>query len=95
MRYALIENGVVANIIEADGCLPGITMVPDDGTAHIGGTYVDGVFTPPVMVRDIKSEIAALESTITPRRLREAVLGTDAGWMATLDAQIAALRAQL
>lgn len=40
--------------------------------------------------------ITALESTVTPRRIREAVT-TDAGktWMASIDAQIAALRGSL
>ena len=43
----------------------------------------------------IKAEIAALEATITPRRTREAILGTDNGWLADQEAAIAALRAQL
>jgi hypothetical protein len=43
----------------------------------------------------IKSDIAALEATITPRRTREAILGTDNGWLAGQEAAIAALRAQL
>jgi hypothetical protein len=32
---------------------------------------------------------------VTPRRMREAVLGTDGGWLATQDALIAAERAKL
>jgi len=44
---------------------------------------------------DIKVQIAKLESTITSRRLREAVLGTDAGWLANINSQIATLRSQL
>lgn len=43
----------------------------------------------------IKAEIAALEALITPRRTREAILGTDGGWLAQQEAAIAALRAQL
>lgn len=41
----------------------------------------------------VLSAITALESTVTPRRIREAVT-TDAGktWMAAIDAQIAGLR---
>ena len=50
---------------------------------------------PPVPPRDILAEIAALESQITSRRQREAILGTDNGWLANIDAQIASLRAQL
>lgn len=36
-----------------------------------------------------------LEAKITPRRYREAALGTDGGWLSSLDRQIATLRAQL
>lgn len=43
----------------------------------------------------ILEQIAALESTVTNRRLREAALGTDNGWLANLDAQITILRNQL
>lgn len=50
------------------------------------------IANPPLTVLQ---QIEALEATATPRRLREAALGTDAGWLANLDAQIAALRAQL
>lgn len=48
---------------------------------------------PPAPPRNIQAEIAALEATVTERRTREAILGTDAGWLLALDAQIAALRA--
>lgn len=41
------------------------------------------------------AQIAAIEATITPRRMREGLLGTDGGWLADADAQIAALRATL
>ena len=44
---------------------------------------------------EIKQQIAEFEATVTPRRIREAVLGTDNGWLAGVDAQIAALRAQI
>lgn len=43
----------------------------------------------------IKKQIAALEGQQTPRRIREAIKGTDNGWMVGIDNQIAALRAQL
>ena len=44
---------------------------------------------------DIKEQIKALEAQITPRRLREAVLGVDGGWLAQQEAAIVALREQL
>ena len=40
-------------------------------------------------------QITAFEATISERRKREAILGTDNGWLAGIEAQIAALRAQL
>jgi hypothetical protein len=43
----------------------------------------------------ILNQIGGLEATVTPRRLREAVLGTDGGWLAGVNTQIAALRAKL
>jgi hypothetical protein len=43
----------------------------------------------------IKQQIAELESQVTDRRIREAVLGTDAGWLKNQDAQISALRATM
>jgi len=43
----------------------------------------------------IKGQITMLESSITDRRQREAILGIDNGWLAAKNAEIAALRAQL
>jgi len=43
----------------------------------------------------IKAEIAAIEATITPRRTREAILGTDNGWLADIELQIDQLRQKL
>lgn len=43
----------------------------------------------------VKAEIALLESTITVRRLREAVLGVDGGWLASVEAEISRLRSTL
>lgn len=43
----------------------------------------------------ILAQIGALEDTVTQRRIREAVLGADDGWLAGVTAQISALRAKL
>jgi|TARA_R110000824_G_scaffold175696_2_gene354427 hypothetical protein len=45
--------------------------------------------------RDALAEIQRLEGEVDARRMREAVLGTDGGWLATQDALIAAERAKL
>ena len=43
----------------------------------------------------ILAQIDALEVQQTSRRIREALLGTDSGWLANLNSQIQSLRAQL
>jgi len=43
----------------------------------------------------ILAQIAVLESSVSERRIREAVLNIDNGWLKSLNDQIAALRAQL
>lgn len=42
-----------------------------------------------------RDTIEKLEASITDRRIREAVLGVDNGWLADINAQIAVLRTQL
>jgi len=46
-------------------------------------------------ILSIKLQIIALEDMQTDRRIREAILGTDNGWLANLNSQIASLRSQL
>ncbi len=46
-------------------------------------------------MRDATLEISRLESQITSRRVREAVLGTDGGWLKKQDALISIERAKL
>jgi hypothetical protein len=43
----------------------------------------------------IISGIETLEAAITPRRMREAILGVDGGWLAAQEVLIAAERAKL
>ena len=40
-------------------------------------------------------QISALEANVTPRRLREATLGVDNGWLMHIEEQIKSLREQL
>ena len=50
MRYAIVQEGCVINVIEADTDhlqeLPGVELVPSK-TAGIGWTYADGTFKAP------------------------------------------------
>lgn len=48
----------------------------------------------PLSSTDIDMQIIALESKITARRLREAILTGDRSFIANIDAQIATLRLQ-
>ena len=43
----------------------------------------------------VEQRIAALEEKVTSRRTREAILGTDNGWLADIELQIQELRGQL
>ena len=43
----------------------------------------------------IKSDIATLEASVTPRRQREAILNIDTTWLADVELQIGQLRQQL
>lgn len=43
----------------------------------------------------LEIQIQIVEETITQRRMREAALGTDAGWLAAREASIEAFRARM
>jgi|SRR6478736_4971165 len=43
----------------------------------------------------IKKQILRLEAEIKPRRIREAILGIDDGWLSEMEDQIALLRGQI
>lgn len=66
-----------------------------EGFAAITDAEAQALLPTPTAADLVKQQINDLESSITPRRMREAVLGTDGGWLANLDAQIADLRKQL
>lgn len=44
---------------------------------------------------DTQRKIVQYEREVTPRRIREAILGVDGGWLATKDAEIATERSKL
>jgi hypothetical protein len=52
--------------------------------------WADGAAT-----RAAMSAILALEAEITPRRIREAILGTDSDWLKNKEAEIATERSKL
>ena len=65
MNYAIIENGVVANIAASESALAANWIQSD--TAKIGDNYADGVFiTPP-------SPPPAVPETVTRRQAKQAL----------------------
>jgi hypothetical protein len=63
-KYAIIENDVVINVIEADDKfikdqkINGVKETEETGVAYIGGKFVDGVFNPRELTAE---EIAGME----------------------------------
>ena len=91
-RIAVVENGVIVNIIIQDAgleCPPGV---------GIGWTYDGNNFSAPPPVHPnvaILNQIAALElKADTPRARREALLG-NTSFLQSIESQIQALRSQL
>jgi hypothetical protein len=81
--------------------------VPENYVAQNGEVLFDDIATPEQLSEefddydaeserlDILRQISVLESQQTPRRIREAALGDDNGWLENLETQISALRSQL
>lgn len=70
-------------------------MIENQGCRKlINGTLE--VFTKPIpQNQDILRQIYELELNVTPRRVREAILGIDNGWLSNVESEIDALREQL
>lgn len=51
--------------------------------------------SPPSQYELTLANITALEQSVTQRRVREAVLGVDGGWLKDLDARVTALRGEV
>ena len=68
MRYAIVQEGCVINVIEADPDhlpeLPGVELVPSK-TAGIGWTYADGTFKAP-------PELAPVQTSVVPQSVSRA-----------------------
>jgi len=66
-----------------------------DYEAWIAAGNVPDQVDVPQQIDLVMSEIAQLEAQVTQRRICEAVLGLDGGWLEEQSAKIAALRHQL
>ena len=100
MRAHIIENGKIINTIEVESLdvIPNLIEATEGsiGWDYIDGQLIDNTNTENITPEEsIKNEIFTLEISITPRRTREAILGTDNGWLADIESQIETLRSQL
>jgi len=97
IAHQLDAGGVILNTIVVDT----LNDFPNLINASVGGVVGDSwngveiVKKPRDEKSKIKSDIAALEATITPRRTREAILAIDTVWLADVELQIGQLRQQL
>lgn len=76
----------------------GIALLPKGSTEITdaqAATAIEALQPKPTAADLIRTQITELEMQQTPRRMREAALGIDGGWLASLDEQIQVLRAQL
>ena len=98
-RYVYDEEGkaskdVQGNIITVKPNIEDLVIESD--MASPGDRYEGGTFIPaPPPVLTALQKIALLEMSITKRRLREAVIGVDNGWLENVDKQIDKLRKEL
>jgi len=79
--------------VSTDGTLGGVVWhdaTPKPDLAELEAAWLIYQAQAPVLL-----EIARLEAEVTARRIREATLGTDGGWLAAQDALIAIERAKL
>jgi hypothetical protein len=88
-----------SSVIPADA----VSITDEEHAACAGKVLLPGPDGKPLVQDPLKltegqfvlQQIAKLEADITPRRLREAVLGIDDGWLDGIDSEISALRAKL
>jgi hypothetical protein len=100
-KYAVIENDKVVNNVVSEpehAAEQGWILMPEG--VGIGWAYINGDFINeniPILDEKakIKTEIAKLEDSVTPRRQREAILAIDTTWLADIEIQIGQLRQQL
>ena len=82
MRYAIIENNIVTNVIKLNDIndwMPPIgSIIVQSDSAGVNDSYVNGEFIrehPPIIPPTIIQQIEALERQITPRNIMDAIMG--------------------
>ena len=86
--YALYSN--VVTIDDAAGAFDA-----DGNKVTIDESAVTAKANELLATAEIKNKIISLENEITPRRTREAILGTDSDWLKNKEAEIATERGKL
>jgi hypothetical protein len=93
MKYYFNKNTNKVHAFEEDGSQDHLL---GDHLVLMNKEQINAHINPSVSVKDqLTIQIATLERTITPRRLREAVLGIDNGWLSNMEEKITALRNQI
>lgn len=93
MAFVKIENGVVVQ--KQPYAEDGFVEAPDDvvcGYLHDGDEFAA---PEPNNISVTLRAIRILEASVTPRRIREAILEIDNGWLENVESQIAELRENL
>ncbi len=90
MRYFKNPETGVIHAYDVDGHQDDLIKAVVDGHWEEVSRPVDSG-----AMSETQMKIFELENTVTFRRLREAILGTDGGWLHALDQEIAMLRASL
>jgi hypothetical protein len=93
--YCYSNNGLSMRLVPADyqaqdGETTSAAPLTDEALAKLFPAHAAAAAQ-----ENIRLKILELEAQQTPRRLREAALGTDDGWLQNLNEAIAALRAQI
>lgn len=85
MHYKAPDNSI--HFIE-----PEFAHLLPQGSVQITDEEAEVIRAANIKPPTVLEQIAQIESTITQRRIREAALGIDGGWLAQKDAEIAELR---
>ena len=87
-------NGGCRMISDSAELLPGEVARPEGVSPEELEAIFPGV-TGRRRVQEALRQLEALEAMITPRRLREAILGVDGGWLANMERRIGECRESL
>ena len=94
IQYYVDQNGIYLGGYGGGANPPNGAIEVQKPPAHGLDKWVNGAWVANSNIT-IQAQIDALEHLITPRRIREATLNADGGWMKDIDARIAALRIKL